>query len=104
MEVGIAALPQTTCRSRGSTCRCYHISHANSGMLWQWFSVFLLNHVGCNDVGCLRWFQRGQVIDLIVKCENLTQLLNIFCLDDEAIPRVEIFPNCFRDIAYNHQF
>ena len=44
------------------------------------------------------------MIDPVVECTNLAQLLHVFCPDDEAIPRAEIFPNCLMDIACNHGF
>ena len=44
------------------------------------------------------------MIDPVVECGNLVQLLHVFCPDDEAIPRVEIFSNCLRDISCNHGF
>ena len=88
----------------GSMCRCSHVSHACSGMLWQWLPVLLPNRAGCQDVRCPRWFEWGQVIDPIVEGGNLVQLVNIIRLDDEAIPRAEIFPNRLGDIACDHRF
>ena len=44
------------------------------------------------------------MIDLVVECENLAQLLYVFRLDDEAISHAKIFPNCLGNIAYNHGF
>ena len=85
-------------------CRCSHISHASSGMLWQWLPVLLPNCAGCKDVGWPRRFVQSQVIDPVVECGNLVQLLHVLRLDDEAIPRAKIFPNCLRNIAYNHGF
>ena len=59
---------------------------------------------GRQDVHCPRRFEWDQVIDPVVECGNLAQLVNIFRPDDEAIPRAEIFPNRLRDIACDHRF
>ena len=56
------------------------------------------------DVRCPHWFEWGQVIDPVVEGGNLTQLVNVFHPDDEAIPCAEIFPNRFGDIACDHRF
>ena len=44
------------------------------------------------------------MIDLVVEGGNLVQLLHVLHPDNEAIPPVEIFLNCLRNIAYNHGF
>ena len=88
----------------GSTCRCSHVSHACSGMLWQWLPILLPNRAGCQDVRCPCWFEWGQVIDPVVEGGNLAQLVNVIRLDDEAIPHAEIFPNRLKDIACDHRF
>ena len=87
-----------------SLYRCSHISHASSGILRHWLPVLLPNRVGCKDVGCSDWFERSQVIDSIIECGNLAQLLHVFRPDDEAIPRAEIFSNCLGDITCDHGF
>ena len=88
----------------GSTCRCSHVGHACSGMLWKWLLVLLPNRTGCQDVHCPRRFEWGQVIDPVIECGNLAQLVNVFRPDNEAIPHAEIFPNRLRDIACDHRF
>ena len=88
----------------GSTCTCSHVGHAYNRMLWQWLPVLLPNHAGCQDVRCPRRFEWDQVIDPVVECGNLAQLVNVFRPDDEAIPRAEIFSNRLRDIACDHRF
>ena len=60
--------------------------------------------MGYKDVDYPRRFERGQMIDPVVECRNLAQLLHVLRRDDEEIPRVEIFLNCFKDIAYHHGF
>ena len=62
----------------GSTCRCSHICHTCSGMLRQWLLVILPNRAGCQDVGCPRRFEWGQVIDPVVEGGNFAQLVNVF--------------------------
>ena len=39
------------------------------------------------------------MIDPVVECGNLAQLLHVFRPDDEAIPHAEIFSNYLGDIA-----
>ena len=89
---------------RRSLCRCSHTSHANNDMLWQWLPILLPNCVGCKDVGCPCWFEWSQVIDPVVECRNLAQLLHVFHPNNEAIPCAEIFSNCLKDIACNYGF